>query len=77
MYRVEAFGEIVIPSDWVFYTPIAQRLRDANNEEALQDLVNIISRIRRTRAVRYYAALGDDVTTNLAGRERSTKGVKE
>jgi len=76
-YRVEAFGELVIPKDWVFYTALAARLHRANNEEALQDLINIIARIRRTRATRYYAALGDDITTTLAGRERSVRGIKE
>lgn len=69
-YRVEPFGELVIPKDWVFYTPLAKRLRDANNEEALQDLVNLISRIRRSRSLRYQHIIGHGLTTNLAGKER-------
>jgi len=74
-YRIEAFGDIVIPKDWVFYTPLAMRLRDANNEEALQDLCNIISRVRRSRSTRYQAIMGNGRTTNYAGKERYLMGV--
>lgn len=69
-YRIEAFGELVIPSDWVFYTPIAGRLHAANNEEALADLIRLISCVRRSRAIRYQAIMGKGMTTNFAGKER-------
>lgn len=73
-YRVEPFGELAIPKDWVFYTPLAMRLRRANNEEALQDLCNIISRIRRSRAFRYNGIMGGRETCNMAGVIRRIKG---
>lgn len=70
-YRIEPFGELVIPKDWVFYTPLAERLRRANNEEALQDLIDIISRVRRSRSTRYMSIIGKHGwTTNYAGKER-------
>lgn len=75
-YRVEGFGEVGIPKDWLFYTPLAGRLRAANNEEALGDLVDLISRVRRSRWTRYKAILGDTTIPNLAGKERSLKGIK-
>ena len=74
-YTIEPFGDITIPKDWLFYTPLARRLRHANNEEALQDLINIISRIRRSRLSRYQGIMGAGITTNMAGTERSLKGV--
>jgi hypothetical protein len=76
-YRIEPFGEVVIPKDWVFYTPLAGRLRAANNEEALCDLVNLISRVRRSRWARYQGIIGKPLTTNLAGVEKSLVGVHE
>ena len=76
-YQIEAFGMLVIPKDWVFYTPLAGRLRAANNEEALQDLCDIISRVRRSRMARYQAIMGGETTTNMAGLERSLKGVEK
>lgn len=75
-YRVEGFGEVGIPKDWLFYTPLAMRLRRANNEEALQDLVDLISRVRRSRWTRYQGILGGHTMPNLAGKERSLKGIK-
>jgi len=75
-YRVEPFGGIGIPKDWLFYTPLAGRLRRANNEEAMQDLVDLISRIRRSRLTRYEEALGGPVCVTIAGTERTIKGFK-
>lgn len=76
MYRVEPFGELVIPVDLYFATPLADRLTRAGNEEAMQDLLNLITRIRRTRGTRFHALLGDPITTNLAGVERSLRGLR-
>ena len=73
-YRVEPFGGIGIPTDWVFYTPLAGRLQRANNEEALQDLVDLITRIRRSRLTRYEEALGSNVCVTLGGTEKVIKG---
>lgn len=72
-YKIEPFGELVIPRDWLFYTPLAMRLRQANNEEALQDLCNIISRIRRSQGLRYYGILGGEETCNMSGTPRRVK----
>lgn len=73
-YKVEPFGEVGIPSDWRFYTPLAERLRRANNEEAMQDLCDLIARIRRSRLARYEEALGSPVMVTMAGTERLVKG---
>lgn len=76
-YRIEGFGTVVIPKDWVFYTPLAERLRRANNEEALLDLCDLISSVRRSRFTRYEGIIGKAITTNLAGVEKSLVGVHE
>lgn len=74
-YHVPAFGEVAIPRDWLFYTPLAMRLRRANNEEAMIDLCRIISRIRRNRYERYYGILGGPEMANMAGTVRTMKGT--
>lgn len=75
-YRPEPFGELVIPADWLFYTPLAARLAAAGNEEALQDLINLVVRVRRSRGTRYYAVLGANEAPNLVGTPRSLRGIK-
>jgi len=74
-YRIEGFGEVVIPSDWLFYTPLARHLRRASNEEAMADLCQLISRIKRTRWERYYGILGGPEMSNMAGLVRQMKGT--
>jgi hypothetical protein len=69
-YRVEAFGDLVIPKDWRFYTSFPRILAEAQNEAAMADLLSIISRIRRTRGERYYGILEGKKMPNLAGIER-------
>lgn len=73
-YQIAAFGELVIPKDWVFYTELPARLAYARNEEALADLLHIITRIRRSRGMKYHAILGDKMMPNLAGVERRVAG---
>ena len=73
-YTIEPFGELVIPKDWLFYTPLAARLRRANNEDALQDLCDLISRVRRSRAARYEEIMGGPLVVNLAGVEKNAWG---
>jgi len=75
-YRVEAFGELVIPKDWVFYTGLPRRLALAGNEDALYDLLTIISRVRRSRGSRYWGILEGKMMPNLAGMERNIKGAR-
>lgn len=75
-YSVKPFGNIGIPSDWRFYTPLARRLADAGNEDALQDLVDIIARIRRTVVIRYEGILGGQEMVNMAGRKRNMKWTR-
>lgn len=72
-YAVKPFGNLGIPSDWRFYTPLAGRLANAGNEEALQDLVDIIARIRRTTFARYEGVLGAKEMPNMAGRIRNMR----
>lgn len=74
-YHVPTFGEAVIPGDWLFYTPLAARLQRANNEEAMADLCQIISRIKRTRFERYYGILGGPEMANMSGIVRQMRGT--
>jgi hypothetical protein len=69
-YQIAAFGELVIPKDWVFFTRLPRLLAAAGNEDALADLISIISRIRRTRGERYWGILEGKRMPNLAGMER-------
>lgn len=74
-YHIKPFGDLVIPKDWVFYTALPGKLAEAGNEEALADLLGIITRVRRSRGLRYHALLGGNSMPNLAGIERSIKGA--
>lgn len=74
-YHLQAFGELVIPKDWVFYTALPGRLAKAGNEEALGDLLRIITRVRRSRGMRFHGLLDGRSLPNLAGVERDMKGT--
>lgn len=74
-YHLQPFGELVIPKDWVFYTALPERLAQAGNEEALGDLLSIITRVRRSRGARFHALLDGKTMPNLAGIERNMKGT--
>jgi hypothetical protein len=70
-YSIPAFGELVIPKDCYFYTRLPYLLAQAGNEEALQDLMSIITRVRRSRGDRYYGILEGKQMPNLSGITRN------
>jgi len=72
-YTVKAFGNLVIPKDWLFYTSLPYLLAKAGNEDALQDLVDIVTRVRRSRGNRYYGILEGKEMPNLSGITRDIR----
>ena len=76
-YRVEAFGGLVIPKDCFFYTRLPYLLARAGNEDALQDLMMIVTRVRRCRGTRYWGIVEGKSMPNMAGVEHSMKGVRQ
>jgi hypothetical protein len=75
-YPIEAFGDLVIPKDCLFYTQLPYLLASAKNEAALQDLMMIVSRIRRSRGDRYWGILEGKEMPNLGGINRNIKGTR-